>query len=116
MLHAVYIECSLISEVLIPLENETVTLREEGHFFCQVLGNSPILRIDGKRKNIPFRIPRDINITIDNGTTIGSLTVTNISIVIIATEKWNNTEFECYDMKMDRSEASRATLTVLGML
>ena len=102
--------------MLIPLKNETVTLREEGHVFCQVLGNSPILRINGKRKNLPFLIPRDINITTNNGTIIGSLTVTNISIVIIATKKRNNTEFECYDMAMNRSEASRATLTVLGTL
>ena len=102
--------------MLIPLENETVPLREEGHFFCQLLGNIPVFRINGKRKNLPFLIPRDVNITIDNGTKIGSLTVTNISIVIVATKKWNNTEFECYDFAMDRSEASRATLTVLGML
>ena len=102
--------------MLIPLENETVALREEGHFFCQVLGNSPLFRINGKRFYLPFLIPRDINITIDNVTIIGSLTVTNISIVITATKKRNNTEFECYDMAMDRSEAFRATLTVLGML
>ena len=102
--------------MLIPLENETVALREEAHFFCQVVGNISIFRINGKRKNLPFLLPRDIDITIDNGTIIGSLTVTNISIVIVATKKRNNTEFECYDMTMDRSEASRATLTVLGML
>ena len=62
----------LFTEVTIPMENATVSLREEGKFFCQVMGNNAKLRIDGQDTAQPYKSPGDLVITVDNATSVDS--------------------------------------------
>ena len=71
----------LFTEVTIPMENATVSLREEGKFFCQVMGNNAKLRIDGQDTAQPYKSPGDLVITVDNATSVDSIiNVSNITI------------------------------------
>ena len=108
------------TEVLIPLENETISLRGEGHFFCQLQGNEPRLRIGGCLRSIPHYSHNHygINITATDVPTPmeNPLNITNITIIITALVRYNNTEVECYDQTMGRENASKATLTIQGTI
>ena len=98
------------------MENTTVLLREEGKFFCQVMGNDAKLRINGQDTAPPYNAPGYLIITVDEATSVDSLiNVSNLTITITATKKCNNTLFECYDQTMSRADASKATLIVRGM-
>ena len=107
----------LFTEVTIPMEDISVLLREEGMFFCQVMGNDPKLRIDGQDTALPYNAPGDLVITVENATSVDSMiNVYNISITITATKKRNNTLLECYDQTMSREDASKAILIVQGIM
>ena len=106
----------MITEVLIPLENETAILGKEGHFFCQLQGNKEKLRIGGSVYSVPHYSPNNINISdTEVSTPENSTHVINITIIITAQIKYNNTEVECYDRTMGRENASKATLIILGI-
>ena len=107
---------ALFIEVTLPMENTTVSLREEGKFFCQVMGNDAKLRINGVHTALSYNVPGDLIITVDNAPSVNSIiNVSNITIMITATKKRNNTLLECYDQTMSREDASKATLIVQGM-
>lgn len=106
---------SLYSEVLISLESQTVILGEEAHFFCQVRGENPVLRINGiyyspvtpPQPKDPFDVNFDSHII--RG--MDEFTDFNISVTITASAKYNETVLECQDQT---SAKSTATLIIKG--
>ena len=105
-----------VSELQVPLENETVFLGGEAHFFCQVLGKSENLRIrvNGGRILPPHRDTHNGVYITNNSSTMNSLTVSAINIRIEARKANNNSVVECYDYTMGRENAPTATVTVKG--
>ena len=105
----------LNAEVLIPLENATAIVGGEGYFFCQLQGNKEKLRIGGSVYSLPhYYSPNNFNITVTEVPTENSTRINNITIIITAQIKYNNTEVECYDRTMGRENASKATLIIQG--
>ena len=108
----------LNAEVLIPLENATAIVGGEGYFFCQLQGNKEKLRIGGSVYSLPHYSPNNFNITVTvtevPTATENSTRIINITIIITAQIKYNNTEVECYDRTMGRENASKATLIIQG--
>ena len=107
---------SSLTELQVPLKNETVFLGGEAHFFCQVLGKSEDLRIrvNGGRILPPHRDTHNGVYITNNSSTMDSLTVSAINIRIEARKANNNSVVECYDDTMGRESAPTATLTVKG--
>ena len=106
---------SMTIEVLIPLQNETVILGGEGHFFCQLKGTTEQLRFNGiayKKKNLPDDISVNTMYHIEGK--MGELNVFNITITIMASKERNNTIVECHDLT-DKKNGSKATLIVQGI-
>ena len=103
---------------MISLNDQTVVLGEEAHFFCQVLGKKTDLRvrINGRLLSLPFINPHDLIITVEESSqVIGGRSFNNISITIVGTKERNQSRIECYDVTMIRNEVfSTATLTVRG--
>ena len=106
------------SGILVPLENQTVYLREQALFFCQVQGgyDDLRLRVNGSVKTLNFHAVNNLIITTENVTlSSGSPTmVFNITINITATKTHNNTVVECYMKSLGREKASTATLIIKG--
>ena len=103
------------AEILVPLENETVVLGDEAHFFCRIQGRYEDLRlrIGGRAITLGFTAPGNLIITTENGTSVDDISFTNISINITASKTRNRTLLECYDK--NRESSSKATLTTKGM-
>ena len=92
-----------------------MALGETANFFCQIQGNleNSRLRIDGKVRDLAFK-NLDLQITARNGTTGNDVSYINISIIITASMKYNNTQIQCYDTDIGRASASNATLIIKG--
>ena len=105
---------SMTIEVLIPLQNETVILGREGHFFCQLRGTAEQLRFNGLiygRHYMPDDI--SVNTTYHIKGKMDELNVFNITITIMASKERNNTIVECYDLT--KRNGSKAHLIVQGI-
>ena len=104
--------------ILVPLENQTVYLREQVLFFCQVQGgyDDLRLRVNKSLTALSYHAVNNLIITTENVTlSSGSPTmVFNITINITATKTRNNTLVECYKKSLGREKASTATLIIKG--
>ena len=104
------------AEVLVPLGDVTLVLRETAHFFCQIQGNygDMKLSVNGRAVALNFRTPSLI-VTAENGTSADDMPYTNISINITASIRRNNTVLGCYNAIIGRDSASKATMIIRGI-
>ena len=100
-----------------PLENQTVLVGSEAHFFCQIRGGTEQLWLNKKQiSNNPRGKPTDIDLNITYGVTDEQtmLRIINVSLSITASVERNNTEVICSDHSLGISKGSTAFLTVQG--
>ena len=99
-----------------PLDDQTVLVGSEAHFFCQIRGEKEELRLNGKLiSESPRGRPTDIDLNIDRVPDENTmLLIIDVNLTIIASVERNNTEVICSDHSLGISKGSTAFLTVQG--
>ena len=100
-----------------PLENQTVLVGSEAHFFCQIRGGTEQLWLNKKQiGDNPRERPTDVTLNIMYGVTDEQtmLRIINVSLSVTASVERNNTEVICSDHSLGISKGSTAFLTVQG--
>ena len=109
---------STFADIEIPLKNETVTLGENGYFFCRILGTKEQIYFNRMlySENPHAGTKSGVTVEVQHGNaTKDNLRVINVNITIVGSVQHNETLVSCSDHDITASQSSYATFIVQGI-
>ena len=110
---------STFADIQIPLKNETVTLGENGYFFCRILGAKELIYFNRMLYSDNPHVgtnPDGVTVEVHRGkAATDNLRVINVNITIVGSVQHNETLVSCSDHDITASQSSYATFIVQGI-